>query len=366
MQDQAKKLRLGTRRLKLDHEFDGRRDARAIDNREVSNRMTLREPSLQYHQKKPGLKTKNLRLRQMDPWLSRMRATSPYDPASHANDPLNYGSFEDFRMKAVGPWTDEALKMEWDISHPVPETIPPDPSVAGKYADSYFSPRTRQRVFGILNPTEAVVINNLISDRIVANFQKRIGLRQNDPNDLERIGINYERDKKKGVGTNGSQENAFRHTYGQVLATALFGRASATEAASAHEEHPDIETSRRVFMNENNPIDALFQADTVADLLNNEIGRQIGERTLTKNAKELAIATLEEFYKKGLYTCEFLGHGLVRVRRESLGLEQFSEGMDLMSRLNSMGLTADEDQLQRSTEKAGWQQVFKEIKKLSR
>jgi RHS repeat-associated protein len=39
------------------------------------------------------------------------------------NNPLNYGTFEDFESGAVGPWTEEGLHEAWDEAHP--ETAPP-------------------------------------------------------------------------------------------------------------------------------------------------------------------------------------------------------------------------------------------------
>jgi len=77
MEDQVKQLKLRTRKLKLDREADHRGDARTVQNRELSNRMTLREPHLQYHPKKRGLKTRNLRFPQTDLGSSLTRGTSP-------------------------------------------------------------------------------------------------------------------------------------------------------------------------------------------------------------------------------------------------------------------------------------------------
>jgi hypothetical protein len=37
---------------------------------------------------------------------------------SDPNNPRNYRSFEDFRVNAVGPWTDEGLLAAWNAAHP--------------------------------------------------------------------------------------------------------------------------------------------------------------------------------------------------------------------------------------------------------
>ncbi len=224
------------------------------------------------------------------------------------------------------------------------ETIAPDPSsVERKYTNSSISKDKRQNAFARSNFSTAFSLQYTVLP-IVRNFQTKLGLRRNDPSDLERIGIRYDPKHDGGEGTNGSQENAFRHALGQALATAWYGRARATEAGFAHEDHPESDTSQRVFTDKDNPIAALHQADTVADLLNNEIGRRIAERTPTEDAKKLVVATLGEFYEKGLYTAEFLGPGLVRVRREAVGLEQFSRSMELIDKLDSGGLTQEEEE----------------------
>jgi len=122
-------------------------------------------------------------------------------------------------------------------------------------------------------------------------------------------------------------ENAFRHTFGQALITRIHGEDIAIEAGFAHEGRPDIDVSVREFVNRVNPDRALSEADTVADLLNNQIGRRIGERDPRASRLELAEQVLREFYESGLYVAEFVDLGVVRIRRTRLTSEEYRRAL---------------------------------------
>ena len=101
----------------------------------------------------------------------------------------------------------------------------------------------------------------------------------------------------KGVGT---QANAFRHTLWSAQIAATFGTKIAKDATNAKE---GIKRKDKVSIDlDEKPRNNIFDADTVADLLNNAIGFRIAEDLDTSDPLELAEAILNEFKNVGLYT----------------------------------------------------------------
>ncbi|MCZ7678647.1 MAG: hypothetical protein M5U28_07710 [Sandaracinaceae bacterium] len=147
--------------------------------------------------------------------------------------------------------------------------------------------------------------------------------------------------------TNGSQENAFRHTYGQAMIASRWGRTAAEEIGWAHEDRPDIDTTRRVFRDEN-PAEALFQADTVADQLNNEIGRRLADANPHASFREMALIVLEAYHRDGLYTATTHEDGSVTIARERLTDEQYESARDQVVQMNERAEAADAAEAERA------------------
>ena len=137
---------------------------------------------------------------------------------------------------------------------------------------------------------------------------------------------------------NGSQMNAFRHTFGQALITIKYDREFAEIVGFAHEDLPTIDTTLRRFSNPDIPSNALFQADTVADQLNNEIGRRIAEG-LGPNVsnRDVAKAVLRAFRDDGLYVASFRGRGEVTISRQRLTGQQYQKYTSLLKSLDEEG-----------------------------
>jgi hypothetical protein len=132
--------------------------------------------------------------------------------------------------------------------------------------------------------------------------------------------------------TNGSQENAFRHAFGQALITQEYGVEAAIDIGYAHEDLPNIDTNRRRFTDESNPDNALFQADTVADLLNNSIGRRIALANPDADRRELARLVAETYWRDGLFQALPDGRGSFIVVRTHLPTERLG---DVLSHINT-------------------------------
>ena len=99
---------------------------------------------------------------------------------------------------------------------------------------------------------------------------------------------------KRGQIDEGSENGAFRHTLWQSSITSEFGSKTAKEAGNAHEENPFVSLKDRSFK-------SMADADQTVDLLNNIIGRGIGEANKGAGMDHLANLVLDEFKNNGLY-----------------------------------------------------------------
>src|SRR5690606_30779465 len=100
---------------------------------------------------------------------------------------------------------------------------------------------------------------------------------------------------KRGQRKEGDENGAFRHALWQSAITTEFGSKIAKEAGNAHEKNPFADLKVRSFQN-------LADADQTADLLNNIIGRNIGEANKGSSMDDLANIILDEFKNNGLFT----------------------------------------------------------------
>ncbi|MHC0443098.1 DUF6973 domain-containing protein [Flavobacterium sp. 3-210] len=158
---------------------------------------------------------------------------------------------------------------------------PGDPVGPGYY--SAFK-TTRTIGFALRHPIIALSIGDVThnSTNISTNsarFAINTGLPENDSNE-------------------GSHINAFRHVLWQAEITDNFGSKIAKEVGNAHEENPYTATGSNLQMT----FSSLADADQTIDLLNNQIGRKIGEATEGQSMQEKALAILDYFNYNGLYT----------------------------------------------------------------
>lgn len=115
---------------------------------------------------------------------------------------------------------------------------------------------------------------------------------------ISKTASNFEVNVTRAAGLtrgDGSQGNAYRHTLWQSMLTAAFGEKQATRIGNVHEEGLPSNMSQRIFGDMN-------QADRMADLLNNAIGREIGSKNRGASNRGLAEAVLNEYKENGLWT----------------------------------------------------------------
>jgi len=116
--------------------------------------------------------------------------------------------------------------------------------------------------------------------------------------------------------TDGTQSNAARHVLWSMGMTNYRNINLAKEAADIHETNPHANLEQRVF-------DNWKDADEVTDLLNNEIGRDLGSRYSSKqDMKLLASDMIDEFYKNGFYTFKQRPDGKHEITRTKINKEQ--------------------------------------------
>lgn len=102
--------------------------------------------------------------------------------------------------------------------------------------------------------------------------------------------------------------NALRHAIWQGVLSSQYSPQVAYDVAMSHETMPYADTGRRIFSSE-------AEADMVTDLLNNVIGRKIGAGNRYSNRKQIALLTLEELWKNGLYHYEPCDDGKWRIAK---------------------------------------------------
>jgi RHS repeat-associated protein len=209
---------------------------------------------------------------------------------------------------------------------------PGDPAGPGYYAAGM---NTRTIGFILRHPIMAASIGSFSkgSTNISTNtvrFSTRLGLHENDARE-------------------GSQVNAYRHTLWQATITNKYGESAAKQIGNAHEENPFANLSQRTFTGKG----ALARADQTIDLLNNQIGRQIGKDNPNATPQELATKVLEYQYNTGLYTATVNKDGSVNVSQTKITTEQYTNGLEILKTVNNNGFTpaeqqkADQDALKR-------------------
>jgi RHS repeat-associated protein len=143
-----------------------------------------------------------------------------------------------------------------------------------------------------------------------------------------------ERETRLGVHE-GSERNAMRHTIWQATLTAKFGHGTATQIGNAHEENPNVDLSIRTFSGGGQA--AWDRADQTVDLLNNQIGRAIGDANPGASMNQLAGAALDYYHSTGLYTASQGADGTVSISQTRLSDQQYAAGKQALQKMDQNG-----------------------------
>jgi len=131
----------------------------------------------------------------------------------------------------------------------------------------------------------------------------------------------------------GSEVNAMRHTVWQATMTSRFGADVATQAGNAHEDNPNVDLSVRTFTGRG----ALDAADQTTDLLNNQIGRAIGNANPGASLLDIAGKALDYFHTNGLYTASTGADGTVTVSQTKISDAEYSAARDRLQHMDQNG-----------------------------
>jgi hypothetical protein len=126
-----------------------------------------------------------------------------------------------------------------------------------------------------------------------------------------------------------------RHTIWQATLTAKFGHGTATQIGNAHEENPNVDLSIRTFSGGGQA--AWDRADQTVDLLNNQIGRAIGDANPGASMNQLAGAALDYYHSTGLYTASQGADGTVSISQTRLSDQQYAAGKQALQKMDQNG-----------------------------
>jgi hypothetical protein len=133
----------------------------------------------------------------------------------------------------------------------------------------------------------------------------------------------------------GSERGAFRHIIWQAMVTVAYGADIAKQAGDAHENNPNTDLRIRYYNN-------IAEADQTVDLLNNVIGRSIGEKFKILNSKDLASDVLEEFYNNGLWQVRKNNNGKWEVFKGKLSNDKYNAYKKRLENLNGLARDSNE------------------------
>jgi len=120
---------------------------------------------------------------------------------------------------------------------------------------------------------------------------------------------------------------------GQI--TNEFSASTAADFGNAHEMNPNADLGQMTFAGK----DALDQADMHVDLLNNIIGREIGDQNKGLGMRDLAIKVLDRFATKGLWTAQKQKDGSYKISLTKITSTKYSQLKNRFMQLNDNGRT---------------------------
>ncbi len=154
----------------------------------------------------------------------------------------------------------------------------------------------------------------------------------------------------------GSHVNAYRHALWQATITKEFGSTIAQAAGYAHEESPRAVDAP--FIQTSFTSNELAKADETADLLNNILGRAIGNANPNATMNELASKVLDDFHSNGLNVVvevrdvnnKIIGYEVQNVK---LTDQQYADAKKALNGTDENGKNDEDKKNQEENEKKG-------------
>ena len=130
----------------------------------------------------------------------------------------------------------------------------------------------------------------------------------------------------------GSMRGAFRHGLWQAEITSQYGKDLAERVGNCHELGQKMDTVRTAYR-------TIDEADRAADLRNNVIGRQLGDKYKDKSMKSKTYALLVQALVDGLFVSKQNTDGTYDVKKEKISSETFNRYLDVLNSLDENGNT---------------------------
>ncbi|MDI9312804.1 MAG: hypothetical protein QM535_21520 [Limnohabitans sp.] len=157
------------------------------------------------------------------------------------------------------------------------------------------------------------------------------------------IATNFQVNIGKAIGVKnvvGGVQNAIRHTLWQALLTQDMGAKAASRIGNAHETKTNVDLNQRIFKNDPASIKDIAKedADRTIDLLNNKIGRMIGEQNKDADNITTVKAVVTEYYKNGLYTMTGNKEDGYKVQKTKLTTSQYETALKEIDKKGQDGM----------------------------
>jgi RHS repeat-associated protein len=157
------------------------------------------------------------------------------------------------------------------------------------------------------------------------------------------VATNFQVNIGKALGVKnveGGVQNAIRHTLWQALLTKDMGAKAASRIGNAHETTTNVDMNQRVFKG----VTAKDDADRTIDLLNNQIGRSIGEQNKDADNVTTAKAVVTEYYKNGLYTMTGNDKDGYKIQKTKLTKDQYETAIKEIDKKGQDGMNKSTDE----------------------
>lgn len=128
----------------------------------------------------------------------------------------------------------------------------------------------------------------------------------------------------------GSMRGAFRHGLWQAEITSQYGKDMAERIGNCHELGQKMDTVRTTYR-------TIDEADRAADLRNNVIGRQLGEKYKDKSMKSKTYALLVQALSDGLFVSTQNPDGSYDVKKEKISSGAFNRYLEVLNSLDENG-----------------------------
>lgn len=138
----------------------------------------------------------------------------------------------------------------------------------------------------------------------------------------------------------GSEVNAFRHTFWISIITSKWGENIGLQVGNAHEKNQNvIHEIKDIYSHR---FKTLGDADQAVDLLNNVIGREIGKTTsIDSTSKDIAKKVLDYYYTNGLNIVKETDDGHYVIVKERLSYERYKDDLIILETLDENGFPPD-------------------------